>query len=90
MLSITYTIPLQNIALSHAYPSLEAARQSLRLAGKAIKDNSLPRDLHPLLLLFTGSGNVSQGAQEMARELQAQFITAAEIPKLKQESGLSF
>jgi hypothetical protein len=42
----------------------------------------LAKELQPLLLIFTGNGNVSQGAQEIANELSIKWIAPSEISKL--------
>lgn len=48
--------------------------------AKDIARNGLPHQLQPLLLVFTGNGNVSQGAQELANELQIKFLDVNRIP----------
>ena len=48
------------------------ARQAIRDAGYEIALDRLPKSIGPLTFVFTGSGNVSQGAQEVFRELVSQ------------------
>lgn len=67
------------MALSHTYSSLETARQSLRQVGEQIKSYGLPKPIRPLVILFTGSGNVSKGAQEIANELPIKFIDPKDL-----------
>ena len=40
-------------------------RQGIRDAGYEISLDMMPRSIGPLTFVFTGSGNVSQGAQEI-------------------------
>lgn len=80
LLNRGYRTPFLNIAQSHMYVSLEAAKSSLRTAKAEISQNGLPSAIQPLLLVFTGNGNVSQGAQELAQELGVKFLQANEIP----------
>lgn len=41
------------------------ARQAVRDAGYEISLGMLPKSIGPLTFVFTGTGNVSQGAQEI-------------------------
>lgn len=41
------------------------ARQAVRDAGFEIAIGMLPKSIGPLTFVFTGTGNVSQGAQEI-------------------------
>lgn len=41
------------------------ARQAVRDCGYEISLGLMPRSIGPLTFIFTGSGNVSQGAQEV-------------------------
>jgi alpha-aminoadipic semialdehyde synthase len=68
--------------LSHTYASLGDARDSLRQIGKAISETGVGTGLGPILLVFTGNGNVSQGAQEIAKELPIEFIDPSQVASL--------
>eukprot|EP01137_Pigoraptor_chileana_P016460 Opistho-2@5903 len=80
MLWMGYNTPFVNVSFAHMYPSLAVAKESIRAAGKKIKDVGLPKDLSPLVFAFTGNGAVSKGAQEIFRELPHEFVKASDLP----------
>lgn len=45
------------------------------------------RSLGPLVFVFTGSGNVSQGAQELFEHLPHEFVDVATLPKVAQKGS---
>ncbi len=57
--------PFATIEPAHMYPSLEAAREAVAAVGERIAVDGVPPDLAPLVVGFTGYGNVSRGAQEI-------------------------
>lgn len=80
--------PFQDIQQAHRYGSLEEARQVISDVGYKIAREGLPEELHPLTIGFTGYGNVSQGAQEIAGLLPVKEISPAELLELKLKKGL--
>ena len=48
------------------YNSLEEAKEDISAIGQLIAEAGCPSDLRPFTIGFTGYGNVSQGAQEIA------------------------
>ena len=58
------------------------ARQAIRDAGYEIALDMLPKSIGPLTFVFTGSGNVSQGAQEVFRELPHEYVTPLQLKKV--------
>lgn len=57
--------PFTVIEPAHMYPSLEAARGAVAAVGARIVADGVPDALTPLVVGFTGYGNVSRGAQEI-------------------------
>ena len=55
------------------------ARQAVRDAGFEIAIGMLPKSIGPLTFCFTGSGNVSQGAQEIFQVNNVRLKIANEI-----------
>ena len=47
---------------------LRKIRQGIRDAGYEISLGMMPESIGPMTFVFTGSGNVSQGAQEIFQE----------------------
>lgn len=56
------------------------ARNALRDAGYEIALGMMPRSLGPLTCVFTGTGNVSQGAQEIFQELPHEYVEPRHLP----------
>lgn len=80
-----FDTPLADVQLAHQYDSLEDAMQSIRSAGDRIRRERLPANLHPLVIAFTGEGNVSGGAQEVFERLPIETISPEDLPALMAE-----
>lgn len=61
------------------YENLEQARSELRALGERIRAEGLPEALLPLVVGFTGYGNVSQGAQEIYDLLPVRALRPDEL-----------
>ncbi|MFH4980033.1 hypothetical protein AB6A40_006742 [Gnathostoma spinigerum] len=61
------------------------AINAIRDAGYEIALSNMPRSLGPLIFVFTGTGNVSQGAQELFAHLPHEFVDVAALPKVAQK-----
>jgi alanine dehydrogenase len=81
--------PFRKIKQSYHYNTLEEAKQEIATVGKEIKENGLPKELSPFTIGFTGYGNVSNGAMEIAHLLPVQKITPRELLVLKQNGAYS-
>ena len=77
-----------NIKQAHHYDSLEEAKQHISECGRVIAEKGLPKELLPFTIGFTGYGNVSIGAQEIANLLPSKEITPEKLLELKQRSQL--
>nr|NQU91403.1 hypothetical protein [Bacteroidota bacterium] len=75
--------PFTRLQQSHQYSSLADAEQAIREVGEIIRAEGLSEELTPLIIGFTGYGNVSQGAQHIANLLPAIEITPEELIDLK-------
>jgi alpha-aminoadipic semialdehyde synthase len=49
--------------------------------------NRLPHSLGPLVFVFTGTGNVSQGAQDFFKHLPHEFVDPSTLPKVAKKGG---
>jgi alpha-aminoadipic semialdehyde synthase len=58
------------------------AKAAVRDAGYEIALGNMPKSLGNLTFVFTGSGNVSQGAQEVFRELPFEMVPPEVLPKV--------
>lgn len=80
--------PFRALRQSHTYDSLEEAKEEIRKVGLEIAENGLPKEICPLTIGFTGYGNVSQGAQEIAGLLPSMDISPAELLTIKDRKDL--
>lgn len=58
------------------------ASQAIRDAGYEISLGRMPQSIGPLTFVFTGSGNVSQGAQEIFQDLPHEYVEPEHLPKV--------
>ncbi|CAM8945341.1 unnamed protein product [Rhodiola kirilowii] len=73
-LSLGYSTPFLSIGASYMYSSLAAAKAAVISVGEEISTFGLPMGICPLVFIFTGSGNVSEGAQEIFKLLPHKFV----------------
>ena len=75
--------PFLGIRQSHTYNSLEEAKMDVMKAGMEIAINGLPEGLSPMVIGFTGYGQVSNGAQEIANLLPSIEVTPEELLRMQ-------
>ena len=68
--------------MAHNYRSSHQAKQSIRDAGYEISLGMMPKSIGPMTYVFTGSGNVSQGAQEIFQELPHEYVPPNMLQKV--------
>jgi alpha-aminoadipic semialdehyde synthase len=86
LLSEGYSTPFLTVPLSYMYQNLDQARVTLRSVGSQIEGPAgIPDGLTPLVFAFTGNGNVAKGAREMFDLLPHEWISADELPNLKND-----
>jgi len=71
--------PFLNVKQARYYNSLQEAKAAVSGVGRQIAEKGLPKDLQPLTIGFTGYGNVSVGAQEIANLLPTKEITPGQL-----------
>ncbi|XP_031375045.1 alpha-aminoadipic semialdehyde synthase [Punica granatum] len=81
-LNLGYSTPFLSLGTSYMYPSLAAAKAAVISVGEEIATQGLPLGICPLVFVFTGSGNVSAGAQEIFKLLPHTFVDPSELPEL--------
>ncbi|KAG9144913.1 hypothetical protein Leryth_024026 [Lithospermum erythrorhizon] len=81
-LSHGYSTPFLSLGASYMYPSLAAAKAAVIAVGEEIATLGLPTEICPLVFVFTGSGNVSHGAQEIFKLLPHTFVEAGRLMEL--------
>lgn len=80
--------PLVKIQQAHKYNSLLHARREISAIGQQIIEKGLPADICPLIVGFTGYGNVSTGAQFIMGLLPVKEISPLEAMSLKNKKNL--
>jgi alpha-aminoadipic semialdehyde synthase len=73
---------LQEIRQAKDYASLKDAKSAIAHVGKKIAKDGLPPQLSPMVIGFSGYGNVSRGAQEIFDELPHKVIEPEELASL--------
>lgn len=81
-LSLGYSTPFLSLGASYMYSSLAAAKAAVISVGEEIATQGLPAGICPLVFVFTGSGNVSLGAQEIFKLLPHSFVEPSKLPEL--------
>jgi len=83
-----YDTPFLNINQAHTYHSLEQAKKAISNVGNIIAEKGLPKELCPFVIGFTGYGNVSMGAQEIAGLIPVKEISPEELLSLKNNKNI--
>ncbi|XP_057967291.1 alpha-aminoadipic semialdehyde synthase isoform X2 [Malania oleifera] len=81
-LNLGYSTPFLSLGASYMYSSLAAAKAAVISVGEEIATMGLPLGICPMVFVFTGSGNVSLGAQEIFKLLPHTFVDASKLPEL--------
>lgn len=79
--------PFLPVKQSCAYASLDEAKREISGVGRMIEEKGLPQDLLPMVIGFTGYGNVSMGAQEIAHLLPLREISPEQLLALKNQKN---
>ncbi|VDM39180.1 unnamed protein product [Toxocara canis] len=89
LLALGHHTPFLHIGLAHNYRDSHMAINALRDAGYEIALNNMPRSLGPLVFVFTGTGNVSQGAQQLFEHLPHEYVDVSTLPMVSQKGQLN-
>ncbi|MEM7479714.1 MAG: hypothetical protein AAF481_00955 [Acidobacteriota bacterium] len=82
--------PLQRVIKALDYDTVESARQFLREEiAPEIRESGVHPTNHPLVVGFTGGGNVSLGAQDILGELPVLSITPQDLATVAGDPKLS-
>ncbi|RUP47188.1 Saccharopine dehydrogenase-domain-containing protein, partial [Jimgerdemannia flammicorona] len=87
LLGLEHSTPFLNIAMSHTYRSLASARLAVQAAGNAITDEGTPKEFGPMTMVFTGGGNVSQGAQELFQRMPHEYVDPKDLKKIVEDKN---
>lgn len=81
-LNLGFSTPFLSLGASHMYSSLAAAKAAVIAVGEEIATCGLPSGICPIVFVFTGNGNVSQGAQEIFKLLPHTYVDPSKLPEL--------
>uniref|UniRef100_A0A8D8RP93 Alpha-aminoadipic semialdehyde synthase, mitochondrial n=2 Tax=Cacopsylla melanoneura TaxID=428564 RepID=A0A8D8RP93_9HEMI len=87
LLALGHHTPFMHIGPAHNYRNSMMARQAIRDAGYEISLGNMPKSIGPLTIVFTGSGNVSQGAQEIFQELPHEYVPPEMLQKVAEHGS---
>ncbi|KAM8973809.1 alpha-aminoadipic semialdehyde synthase, mitochondrial [Pelodytes ibericus] len=87
-LALGHHTPFMHIGMAHNYRNSSQAVQAVRDAGYEIALGLMPKSIGPLTFVFTGTGNVSKGAQEMFNELPCEFVEPHELKEVSKTADL--
>lgn len=85
-LALGHHTPFMHIGMAHNYRNVSQAIQAVRDCGYEISLGLMPKSISPLTFVFTGTGNVSKGAQEIFNELPCEYVEPHELKDVS-ESG---
>ncbi|XP_075154034.1 lysine ketoglutarate reductase/saccharopine dehydrogenase [Haematobia irritans] len=87
LLALGHHTPFMHIGPPHNYRNSSMARQAIRDCGYEIALGMMPKSIGPLTFVFTGSGNVSQGAQEVFQELPIEYVPPEMLRKVAEHGS---
>ncbi|XP_061729291.1 alpha-aminoadipic semialdehyde synthase, mitochondrial-like [Cydia pomonella] len=87
LLALGHHTPFMHIGPAHNYRNSSMARQAIRDAGYEVALGMMPKSLGPLTFVFTGSGNVSQGSQEIFSELPHEYVPPEMLRKVAEHGS---
>ncbi|XP_045474801.1 alpha-aminoadipic semialdehyde synthase, mitochondrial [Harmonia axyridis] len=89
LLALGHHTPFMHIGPAHNYRNCSMAFQAIRDAGYEIALGLMPKSVGPLTFVFTGSGNVSQGSQEVFQELPHEYVAPDMLRKAAEHGSLN-
>ncbi|MBN1540052.1 MAG: hypothetical protein JW939_07900 [Candidatus Thermoplasmatota archaeon] len=75
--------PFSSVMKAHEYGDLASIREHISSIGRLIATHGIPYSLRPFVIGIAGSGNVSQGVQEILDLLPVREVKPSELPSLK-------
>uniref|UniRef100_A0A6Q2WXK5 Aminoadipate-semialdehyde synthase n=1 Tax=Esox lucius TaxID=8010 RepID=A0A6Q2WXK5_ESOLU len=87
-LYLSHGCPL-HIGMAHNYRNVSQAVQAVRDCGYEISMGLMPKSIGPVTFVFTGTGNVSKGAQDIINELPVEYVEPHELKDVSHTGDMS-
>uniref|UniRef100_A0A8C7URV5 Aminoadipate-semialdehyde synthase n=1 Tax=Oncorhynchus mykiss TaxID=8022 RepID=A0A8C7URV5_ONCMY len=88
-LALGHHTPFMHIGMAHNYRNVSQAIQAVRDCGYEISMGLMPKSIGPVTFVFTGTGNVSKGAQDIINELPVEYVEPHELKDVSQTGDMS-
>ncbi|XP_035280713.1 alpha-aminoadipic semialdehyde synthase, mitochondrial isoform X1 [Anguilla anguilla] len=88
-LALGHHTPFMHIGMAHNYRNVSQAVQAVRDCGYEVSLGLMPKSIGPLTFVFTGTGNVSKGAQEIINELPCDFVEPHELKDVSRSGDMT-
>uniref|UniRef100_A0A3Q4BTD7 Alpha-aminoadipic semialdehyde synthase, mitochondrial n=1 Tax=Mola mola TaxID=94237 RepID=A0A3Q4BTD7_MOLML len=88
-LALGHHTPFMHIGMAHNYRNVSQAIQAVRDCGYEISMGLMPKSIGPVTFCFTGTGNVSKGAQDILNELPVEFVEPHELKDVAETGELT-
>uniref|UniRef100_H2UYE1 Aminoadipate-semialdehyde synthase n=1 Tax=Takifugu rubripes TaxID=31033 RepID=H2UYE1_TAKRU len=88
-LALGHHTPFMHIGMAHNYRNVSQAIQAVRDCGYEISMGLMPKSIGPVTFCFTGTGNVSKGAQDILNELPVEFVEPLELKDVSESGELT-
>ena len=86
LLCLGHSSPFLSLGSAYMYPDLTHARAAVSAVGDMIARGGLPAfpdAKSPMVVAFSGNGNVSRAAQEIFKLLPHEFVQVSDLPNLQ-------
>ncbi|XP_059190585.1 alpha-aminoadipic semialdehyde synthase, mitochondrial isoform X2 [Centropristis striata] len=88
-LALGHHTPFMHIGMAHNYRNVSQAIQAVRDCGYEISTGLMPKSIGPVTFCFTGTGNVSKGAQDILNELPVEYVEPHELKAVSETGDMS-
>nr|XP_033490489.1 alpha-aminoadipic semialdehyde synthase, mitochondrial [Epinephelus lanceolatus] len=88
-LALGHHTPFMHIGMAHNYRNVSQAIQAVRDCGYEISTGLMPKSIGPVTFCFTGTGNVSKGAQDILNELPVEYVEPHELKEVSQTGDMT-
>ncbi|KAM7003257.1 LOW QUALITY PROTEIN: alpha-aminoadipic semialdehyde synthase, mitochondrial [Tautogolabrus adspersus] len=88
-LALGHHTPFMHIGMAHNYRNVSQAIHSVRDCGYEISMGLMPKSIGPVTFCFTGTGNVSKGAQDIINELPVEYVEPHELKDVSETGDMT-